>query len=158
MKIAIANIGSSTINTATFEWSVNGIAQTPFNYTNSLLSAERDTITLGTYNFPSDLSNVEVFVSDVNAQGVDNQTSNDTLLRQYCNGISGAYTIGHNNADFASFNEAVEALKSCGISDTVYFTIQAGIYHEEIWIPAISFTEAITSSVATAMCCTPGPS
>lgn len=54
--------------------------------------------------------------------------------------MDGNYTIGKNDNDFMSINEAINALETNGISAPIYFFIENGTYEEQIIIPEIAGT------------------
>jgi len=55
--------------------------------------------------------------------------------------LSGTYTIG-STGNYTSFNDAVNALTTNGISGPVVFNVQTGTYNERFIIPAITGTSA----------------
>ncbi|MES2690533.1 MAG: T9SS type A sorting domain-containing protein, partial [Bacteroidota bacterium] len=70
----------------------------------------------------------------------DNDHSNDTMKKVYCEPMSGVYTInagGSGARNFVSFNEAVKALTCGGISAAVTFEAATGTYNERVAIPGI---------------------
>ncbi|MFC1731599.1 right-handed parallel beta-helix repeat-containing protein, partial [candidate division KSB1 bacterium] len=85
----------------------------------------------------------------------DNDHSNDTLfpVQVYaCSPLIGTYTVGGTSSDFASVNNAVDALINCGVGGHVVFEIDSGTYYERISIPEImgaSDTSTITFKSAT---------
>jgi len=58
-------------------------------------------------------------------------------IYQQRNPLAGVYQIG-SSAEIKTLGAAVELLKTCGVSDSVIFNIEAGTYSEKITIPAIS--------------------
>ena len=63
-----------------------------------------------------------------------------------CPTLSGKYIIGKSaNADFASINEATEALNCGGVDGRVDFKIEKGIYNEKVALSAISGASALNS-------------
>ena len=80
----------------------------------------------------------------------DNDYSNDTMKRTYCEPLSGTYTInagGSGARNFVSFNQAVKALACGGVSAPVIFEAAAGTYNERVVIPGIpgaSSTRTVT--------------
>ena len=57
--------------------------------------------------------------------------------------LHGTYTIGGEDPDYSSWNEAVDALSANGISGPVRLLVRDGNYNEQISIPAISGASAI---------------
>ncbi|MFC2111053.1 BspA family leucine-rich repeat surface protein, partial [Bacteroidota bacterium] len=58
--------------------------------------------------------------------------------------LSGIYTIG-STGDFATYNAAVTALTTNGVSGSVVFNIASGIYTEQVTIPSITGVSAINT-------------
>ncbi len=80
----VQNFGSNVVTTATINWSVNGVVQTPFSFTGTLdtiggsgsVSAQ---VTVGSYNFlASTPYNIRIWSSLPNGVA-DNVNSNDTV-------------------------------------------------------------------------------
>ncbi len=55
--------------------------------------------------------------------------------------LSGSYTIGA-SGDYGTFNEAVEALSTQGVSAAVTFNVESGVYDEQVVIPEITGVSA----------------
>lgn len=131
--VSIQNRGLKTLSSAVLNWSVNGVLQTPYNYSGSLAEAFTDQVTIGNY-VPrmSEYDTIVVWVGMPN--GVSNTTS-DTILDITPYGcdviLSGNYTIG-STGDFASVNEALDIIELCGTSGKVTLQLQNGTYREAI--------------------------
>ncbi len=52
--------------------------------------------------------------------------------------LAGEYMVGPSSADFQTFNDAVNALKSRGVRGEVTFNVESGTYTEQISIPEIN--------------------
>ncbi|MGB3799239.1 MAG: right-handed parallel beta-helix repeat-containing protein, partial [Lewinella sp.] len=66
--------------------------------------------------------------------------------------LSGIYTIGKSDEDFATFNAAVKAIERNGVAGPVTFNVAAGTYNEQVRVPAIigaSKTNTISFQSAT---------
>lgn len=142
VKIGFQNAGTTTLTSATINWKVNDTLQTPFIWSGNLATALIDTITIGMYDFQTSFVSVEAWFTDINGQGSDDNLLNDTVRLETCQGLRGIYTIGNNNADFLTFAEASSALSNCGVSDTVIFQIQAGVYNEPLILEEIIGADA----------------
>jgi hypothetical protein len=83
IRVGLVNEGVETLTSATIRWSVDGVAQTPYNWTGSLALGQSATgLNIGTFNFPSGLlKNVKVWVDAPNGQA-DLNRLNDTLQRR----------------------------------------------------------------------------
>lgn len=137
VKIELQNAGLIPLTSATINWKINDTLQTPFIWSGNLMTADLDTVIIGTYNFQTPFVSIEAWFSDVNGQGSDTNALNDTTKLETCDGMSGIYTIGNNNADFLNFGDVLLALNSCGAADTVIFYLQPGIYNDPLIIEEI---------------------
>lgn len=76
--VSIKNFGTDTLTSATINWSVAGVLQTPFSWTGSLLKDSVATgIDIGAYNFSASPVIVKVWTTAPNA-GTDGDNTNDT--------------------------------------------------------------------------------
>ncbi len=147
VKVTLKNYGILPLTSATIQWSVNGVPQTPFVWTGNLIQNANDTILLGNYTFNLGPNALKVYSELPNNQQ-DIFGFNDTLVRNVyaCSGpMSGSYTIGGLGADFSTINNALLGVQSCGISGPVVFNINQGTYNEQVIIPAISGTSAVNT-------------
>ena len=78
VEAEIKNFGVATLNTASINWSVDGVVQTPFNFTGSIASYETDTVAIGVFNFSVGQHTVKVWTSNPN-NATDGDGTNDTL-------------------------------------------------------------------------------
>lgn len=133
--VAIKNYGFNTLTTGTVDWEVNGVAQTPFAYSGSLLSGDTTHVAIGqgTFNLGTDYD-IKAWITITG----DGDASNDTTeVLDQRGGLSGIYTIGGTSPDFFTFGEAVTALTNSGVVDSVIFNVRTGTYNEQISIPPI---------------------
>ena len=135
IKASIANLGINTITSLTFNWEINGVAQTPFYWTGSLEIGETDDeVTLGTYHFQDgQMVNLRIWISDPNGQ-LDMNDQNNELNTILYGSLSGIYTIGGIAPDFVDFSQAVTVLNTAGVAGPVTFMVRDGIYDEQILI------------------------
>jgi hypothetical protein len=153
--VTFKNYGLTTLTTAVITWSVNGVAQTSYNWTGSLANNQTSSaLTIGSYAFPAGTHTLQVCVTTVNGQpnaNAGNDCQTVTLIS--CNALAGAYNINKNNpasaTNFISFASAVNTMNSCGISSAVTFNVFAGSgpYNETVEImniPGASATNTIT--------------
>ncbi len=146
----IKNFGTDTLISATVNWKIDGVAQTPFLWTGQLLKDSLSTaITLGVLNVPVGNHSFEIWTTNPNGQGDLNWGNDKFTLNFYaCASLfSGSYTIGASGYDFTSISNAILALNQCGIAGPVTFNIAPGTYTGQTAIPSIigsSSTNAIT--------------
>jgi parallel beta-helix repeat protein len=148
IKVTIRTIGTTPLTSAVIKWSVNGVMQTPYNWTGYLPQFAVDSLVIANYTFNLGISTIKVWTESPN-NSVDGFPLNDTatLTLYACGGpLSGNYTIGP-NGDYTTFNNAIMALNSCGIDGAVIFEVSPGIYNEQLnfnLIQGVSATNTIT--------------
>jgi hypothetical protein len=101
--VSLKNIGVTTLNTATIQWSVNGVTQTPFSYTGPSLATGQETnnINIGSFSFVGLNNTIKVWSAAPNS-GVDGNNTNDTLSSIPGAQLNGIYTIGGASPNFAN--------------------------------------------------------
>ncbi len=151
ITLPLNNLGTNALTNATIDWTVNGVAQTPYSFSGNLAGNGGTTsITLGTINvLANTLYSISATISDANNGGTDGDlTNNSRSLTNLQNGLSGAYTInaaqatGGNN--FQSFTDMASALNNRGLCGptTVSVTVGSGPYTNQ----QISLGQLIGSS------------
>jgi hypothetical protein len=144
----VKNFGTDTLTAATVNWRLDGVLQTPYSWTGSLLKDSlSSTITLGTITLPMGVHNIVAWTDNPNGQP-DLNTGNDSSKISFmacANLLSGTYTIGGTNPDFVDFTAAIIALDQCGINAPVVFNVAPGTYNEQLVIPWISGTSAVNT-------------
>ena len=126
VKVVLKNWGLNTITSATINWSENGLTQTPFTWSGSLNHGEFDTVTIApAHNLIGGITDLKAWVSTTGDTITTNDTSNVTL--NVC--MSGTYTIGSANNNFASVTEAINNLNQVGICGPVVLNIDSGLYY-----------------------------
>ncbi len=150
VQVKIKNQGLSNLSSLVVNWSVNNIAQVPFNFTGAMPKYKDTTITIGTFNgVLNTVYDIKVWSTLPNGFA-DQNPLNDTAIKSGINtGLSGMYTIGFSSANYSSFNQAVNDLVIRGVCGPVVFSVDPsnGIYDEKVTIPAIlgsSTTNTIT--------------
>ena len=136
--LKLLNTGSLTMTTANLHWSVDGVAQTTLAWTGSLVSGASTSVKLGSVTFAAGTSKLIKIWTDSPNSAVDSNTSNDAISGQKGGGLSGTLTIGGVSPDYATFRDAVSALKTLGVCGTTQFVVADGTYNESINITAIT--------------------
>jgi hypothetical protein len=150
IEVVLKNFGADTLTSATINWSINGVNQTPYAWTGSLAENAFDTVQIGTHSFSSGEITLEANV----VKACDTINSNDTITSNF------SACIGNNNsvttltisntdatADYPSFTSAINALAASGICGPVVFNVASGTYQEQVNMPTIigsSSTNTIT--------------
>ncbi|NBV14688.1 MAG: hypothetical protein EBS07_11575, partial [Sphingobacteriia bacterium] len=145
VSVNISNYGTATLTSATINWSINGVSQTPFSWTGSLpQNGTPIAITLGTFTYVSN-TNYSIVAATSNPNGVtDGNTSNDQLTVNTASALSGTYTVG-SGGTYASFGAAISALQSFGVCGPTVFDVLNGTYTETLIIPQISGANSINT-------------
>jgi len=149
VKFNIKNFGSDSVVKATVNWELDNVLQTPFVY----LATNYDTIwkdsvsaeiILDTLNIGVGAHSIKIWTLNPNDTS-DYNSGNDTAYVSFfaCSSLlSGNYTIGGTNPDFADFSAAVMGLDQCGINGPVTFTVASGTYNEQIELPFVTGSSA----------------
>lgn len=147
--VKIKNYGRDTLKSATINWSVNGSTQTSYSWTGSLAQgAESGLVRIGSFTYLIGTSyNTYAWTTAPN-NGTEGHTHNDSssFSGLYLS-LSGDYTIGGTNPDFAKFSDAITALNRGGVCGPVNFKIRNGTYVESFSLGSI--TGASSSNLIT---------
>jgi hypothetical protein len=148
VKVKVKNYGTDTLSSATVNWRLNGVLQTPYSWTGSLLKDSLSTdVTLGNITLPMGVHSIVAWTDNPNGQP-DLNTGNDSAKIDFmacASLLAGNYTIGGTNPDFIDFTAALIALEQCGINAPVVFNVASGTYAEQLNIPFISGTSTINT-------------
>ncbi len=146
--VSIQNFGSQNLLSAQIRYHLNGQAFAPYNWTGNLApGAVADSLQIGTVSLPAGLSVIKAWTNMPNGQ-TDGFFDNDTIVSNViaCSApLSGNYTIGGSNADYLSFQDAVDALHYCGVSGPVSFIVFPGTYNEQIRIDPVSGSSPVNT-------------
>jgi hypothetical protein len=142
----VKNFGTDTLISTTVNWTLDGVLQTSYSWTGSVLQDSLSSnFTLGTVSLPLGVHEIKIWT--VNPNGVpDMNFGNDTMSISFmacASLLSGTYTIGGVNPDFATFSAAMIALDQCGIMAPVTFNVASGTYNEQVVVPFISGASAL---------------
>ncbi|WP_379965017.1 T9SS type A sorting domain-containing protein [Epilithonimonas sp. UC225_85] len=95
VTVTLKNYGTAALTSATINWSVNGVAQTPYSWTGSLASGATANVVVGTYNFLGSVSYTIVASTASPNASTDANTANDsTTSAAFQTSLSGTYTVG----------------------------------------------------------------
>ncbi len=129
----IRNFGLNQITSVNVNWELNGVAQTPATYTGLLdtiggSGSNFAFVNLGMANFMNNqLYRIKAWTSSPNSQ-LDTINTNDTTVRLMRSPLNGSYTIGKNNCNFLTINEAASILTNVGVSGPVFFNLCDTLY------------------------------
>ncbi len=129
VNVTIRNFGQANLTQARINWSVNGIAQTPFNWAGNLaFDSTSAPFSIGSYNFSRGSYPIVAYTTQANSLS-DYIHRNDTATGSYnFTKLKGPYTIGGAAPDFPDVISAVSALNSYGTCGNVQFKIRNGTY------------------------------
>ncbi len=148
VTVEVENRGDSVIRSLTLNWSVNGVAKPAVQWKGSIAPKAKEKISLGSFVWVAGVNRLEVVSSMPN--GVADQIPEDNTLRADMYGctyapLKGKYLVGGSGAHFNSLNDALHALRNCGIAGPVTMAIASGNY------PAIEQTNLFPGSSETNM-------
>jgi len=146
VTLNIKNFAVDSLKKVTIAWELDGVLQTPYNWTGVLLEdVVSNTINMGNANLATIGSHTIRAWTVLPNDSVDENHTNDTASISFyaCSSLlNGTYTIGASGADFPSFNAALNSLQNCGISGPVTFNVQSGTYNEQLIFPEINGASA----------------
>ena len=138
--VKLNNYGTSTLTSASIEWSINGTSKTTYSWSGSLASGASTTVNLGSFSPTTNtIYYIKAWTKSPNGS-TDGLNNNDTSGTNKASALNGTYTIGGSSPDFSSFNDAVSNLTFRGVCGAVTFNIADGTYNESISIPLINGT------------------
>lgn len=155
VNATIRNAGTATITSATINWTVNGVAQTPVNFSGSIAGgATSSAITLGTINTQvGTIYNISYTISNPNSTTESNTSNNSLSKSTACMLPGGVYTINQGAAasasNYTSLNSLADYISLGGIGGAVTFNVVAnsGPYNNQVFlsfVPGVSATNTIT--------------
>ncbi len=147
--VSVSNFGADTLDAATIEWELDGIAQTPYAHTDSLLPGDTRTgIIIGSTTVTGGgVFTVKAWT--VMPNGVaDIQNANDTTEITGCGALRGVYTAGGVGADFPDMASLSFVLSTCGIDSHTVININPGFYAERLVLESVPGTaDTITLTI-----------
>lgn len=131
------NFGGNAVTSATINWTINGISQSPVSWSGTLASGQSTNVTLATgVNFP-DVGSLSVnanvvSVNNFNPDGdpANNGPATPTLLGA---ALNGTYTVGPGNP-LATPTDAANQLTAGGTLGPVTFNIMDGVYTGNMYL------------------------
>ncbi|MBU0487574.1 MAG: T9SS type A sorting domain-containing protein [Bacteroidetes bacterium] len=148
LEVKIKNFAINTMTSVTVKYSLDGVLQADtFAWTGNLgQDFISNAIVIDSFMVAEGAHTIKVWTQNPNGVA-DEHLVNDTLTVDFyacANMLSGNYTIG-TAGDFASFQDALDALTLCGISGPVVFDIDPDTISGAYIIPAISGASAVNT-------------
>ncbi len=146
IELNLKNFGAIPVTSATVQWELNGILQSPLSWTGNLSFADTITnVSVGSHNFVSGQSvHIKAWIENPNSS-LDANPLNDTIEIDLSAPLCGTYTIGGTNPDFQTFTDAVTILNNAGVSCPVVFFIRNGMYSDQIEIGQIGGVDSVNT-------------
>lgn len=138
--VELRNFGTDTLTSATIEWEVNGIPQTPMNWTGTLLpTTSENPLNLGNgYTFQEGDQIRAWTTGTMNGGSVDDSLLNDTATTVLIGGLAGVYTVDPSGSgDYIDFQEAIDDAVTYGICDHVIFQSVGITWNQQLTLPSI---------------------
>jgi hypothetical protein len=137
IEVKLRNRGLQMITSLKLKWSVNNQIPNTFNAGCSINPCSDTQLYLGSYTFSSgNIYDIKIWVETVNNLADENHDNDTFIYKGLRTGMQGNYTIGKGK-NYSNFNSAIADLIKSGICSNVVFTVDTGIYNEQITIPAI---------------------
>ena len=127
VKVLLQNQGTNALTNAQIHWSVNGEAQTPFNWSGNIPMYANEEVTVGSFTF-LDESHTLISWTELPNGAQECNNANDTSVSFLSPSLCGDYTIGGEAPDFLTIGDAIIALNTSGVSCAVRFLIRPGEY------------------------------
>ncbi|MCB2204964.1 T9SS type A sorting domain-containing protein [bacterium] len=149
VTVTLRNYGTNPLTSATINWSLNGVAQTPYSWTGLLdtlnITTRSTQVTLANMNFQSGIP-YTIAAWPTMPNGVpDTVSRNDTAIVTVQAAISGTYTIGGASPDYATFSDAAADLTAYGLCGPVVFNVRPGTYNEQIELDAVPGASSVNT-------------
>ncbi|MCF8298418.1 MAG: right-handed parallel beta-helix repeat-containing protein [Saprospiraceae bacterium] len=144
IKVKIKNFGSTTLTSATINWKVNGLLQTPFSFTGSIAPNTTDTATIGSATFAANVVySIKLWTSAPNSS-TDGNPANDTLNKTgLVTALGGTLTVGFGG--YSSISAVIADLALKGVCGPTIVNISPGFYSEQVVIPYIPGTNSFNT-------------
>ncbi|MCB9245032.1 MAG: PKD domain-containing protein [Flavobacteriales bacterium] len=139
VTVVVSNYGSTSLSSVKVHYAVGSTLDSQtFTLTPSLNACERDTLTFSTgFSHTKGCETIRAWTSSPNGNA-DGLAINDSSKADFGIPMSGAYTIGGTSGDYATFNEALNALGCAGVSGPVTFNVLQGTYNEQISVGPVA--------------------
>lgn len=146
VQVELTNSGLNTLTSATIDWELDNIPQPSFNWTGSLATGAKTTVTIGNnLPFGATIRTIKAWSSLPNGMA-DTVNADDTLNDAARAGLNGVYVVGA-TGDFPTVVDAANTLNKYGVCGPVTMDIQSGTYTSDVQLNNIygaSATNRIT--------------
>ncbi len=145
--VSIKNYGTANLTSATINWSVNGISQTPYSWSGNLAQGGvQGPFSVGFYNFSLGTAYAVIAYTSNPNGSAEGFTYNDqaSVAAKY-KAMSGNYTVGGTTPDYATIGAAVTDLVNGGVCGPVTFLIRDGVYNEQVSVDAFAGASSLNT-------------
>ena len=146
VTVLLQNQGANNLGSATINWSVNEVLQSPYPWTGSLAEGESAIVAIGDHDFqPGEIYVIKAWTTNPNNTGDCNPVNDTISSLDLAVPLCGDYSIGGTSPDFQTFSEAVNFINLAGITCPVIFNVRNGTYYEQLVIRNIPGSSAINT-------------
>jgi parallel beta-helix repeat protein len=149
VQVKLTNYGTNQLNSATVNWTLNGVPQTALAWTgllDTLNQATRSTtVTLGSVDFLSGIPYTIAAWTTLPNGVADTVNNNDSTIVTRKSALSGTFTIGGGGSDYNNFKDAVADLVANGVCGPVTMKVRTGSYTEQVVIGKIAGASAVNT-------------
>ncbi len=152
VSVRVGNYGLNRIDSFRVNWTLNGVLQTPVYWSGTLdtlggSGSSEAVVVLDDVTFVAGQGQtIRVWTSHPNGNS-DGYGSNDTMEKFFHPALSGTYTVGGRNGDYASLTDVGHALNTFGVCGPVTFHLDAVNFNERLIlssVPGASRTNTLT--------------
>lgn len=142
--LQVFNFGIDTVKSVKVYVKINSDTLPTVTLTKIIAPGDTAQARMGKYRFSAGTSYDITAFTDIPNGLADDRKTNDTLkITGLQTALSGVYTIGGTTPDFTTFTDALNALNTRGVIDSVRFRVRSGNYNEQLVftpIPGVSGT------------------
>ena len=133
IKVSMANMGASPINTATIYFEINNVKDSiVYAPATPLQQYQQDVVSLGNVNLSIGVNTFKVYINLIG----DKYPKNDTIFKQRHIGshlLNGEYIVGKSTtANFKSWADFVDSLKLNGLNGDITLKFESNVYTDSI--------------------------
>ncbi len=151
VEVAVRNYGNNSVTSYNVHYKVASGSTVSQTVTSALSSCSSDTVTFTTtFSHTRGCTNITSWTSSPNTN-TDGNMSNDSASSAFGVPLSGTFSVGNSSSDFATVDDALDALDCGGVSGPVIFNIASGTYSGQYKIVSVagaSSTNTITFQAA----------
>ena len=138
IDIIVQNLSPYILDSLYLDWTWDGIAQDDLFITGPFTPQDTMLVTLGQKTIAAN-TNYNLKAWSYNPDNdIDINHTNDTIIGVVHNGLNGIKTIGGTTPDYVTIADAITALETNGVCDSVIFDIRPGTYTESLDIDLFS--------------------